>query len=257
MKEPLIRRVMNFDFSKIDPFNWTYQGLLSTQVVNALSILLPQAERVMIDAMRDYKNSLSRSDDEELIKEISDFVYQEANHARFHIDFNNRLATVIDIDRASDLWDRVLLLIRKMPKSLQFSIFAGFEHITFMLGELGYDPDGGLKYADQEAKRFWAWHGLEEIEHKNTCFDINSRVNGNGLKGYAIRQSGYIFIISAFFASYLRCFYVSYLSVIKNPKTKNTKTIIIKNITRTNKPGIMKTLSFYLNYFKPDYHPSK
>ena len=252
MKEPLVKRAVEFDFSNIDPFNWTRQGKFATHAANALSALFPEAERILIDILRAYRPTLDPIRDKAILDDVSAFIFQEANHAKWHVAFNKMLtASGLPVEKSAKPWKFFLEQIKKLPLSWQASIFSGFEHTTYIFGEIGLEKNSSIFTAQDQAKQFFFWHCLEEIEHRSVCFDVNKRINGNRRFYYLHRQAGFFIIAIIFGMCYLYSMCLLYLN---SPSAKSSETL---TFVRANRVGAWRATKHWMGYLSPRFHPSK
>lgn len=80
-------RRMNFDFNDV-PEYWMNGSAGLTHFMTALSALFPAGEKFFIDSVRAVRYHPAIKDNEELQKEISAFIGQEAMHTQEHVNFN-------------------------------------------------------------------------------------------------------------------------------------------------------------------------
>jgi len=142
-----------------------------------LSLLLPYLEPYLIRTMKVAKQQI---DDPELLDDLERFSAQEGQHYRMHIQFNKALRRQgfpglerLERELAED-YQRFT-----ETRSLRFNLAyaEGFEALTtasalysFYHGPLG-DPDS-------PATDLFAWHMVEEFEHRTVAFDVYDRVCG-------------------------------------------------------------------------------
>src|SRR5688572_21820668 len=67
------------------PHDWCNSNAYQTTFLNALSLLFPEGERVVVDSVKQQK---ARIADPELRREIDGFIGQEAMHGKEHRAFN-------------------------------------------------------------------------------------------------------------------------------------------------------------------------
>ena len=80
-------RRMNFDFDQV-PEYWMNGSVGLTHFMTGLSALFPDGEKLFIDSVRAVRYHPAIKDNEELQKEISAFIGQEAMHTQEHVNFN-------------------------------------------------------------------------------------------------------------------------------------------------------------------------
>src|SRR5690606_35420223 len=119
------------------------------------------------------RNYRDRITDPELKEQVKGFIGQEALHSREHREVNERLAEhgypTLFVDRVVK---RGLGLLAKVaPERDQLAVTAGLEHYTATLAETLLRHDRALdEFATDEVRALFAWHALEESEHKSVAF---------------------------------------------------------------------------------------
>ncbi|MBL8531116.1 MAG: metal-dependent hydrolase, partial [Hyphomonadaceae bacterium] len=77
-------RDIHFDVAAAREGHWLGGDPVGTAVFNALSLTFPDGERMFVEAVRHYRNSVSGK----LAEDVRGFVAQEAIHAREHHTLN-------------------------------------------------------------------------------------------------------------------------------------------------------------------------
>jgi uncharacterized protein len=190
MTPTLKSRWPKFDFTKADMI-WS-QNPECSMVWNSMSTNAPVVEpwlnRVMIAARKKLA-----PDSHALKAEIDEFVRQESNHYRMHIEFNRQLETFgYKIPAAED--ERFAAELRDLLKnrSLAFNAAycAGFENYTLFTSKFMFEEAGDLfKAGDLAGADLWLWHMAEEYEHRSVCHDVFAAVSGN----YFMRIYGLVY----------------------------------------------------------------
>ena len=75
---------------------------------------------------------------------------------------------------------------------MKLAITAALEHYTATMAETLLHRAGELqsRFADQDLFRMWAWHAIEECEHKSVAFDVYKAVGGDEeMRRRALRMS--------------------------------------------------------------------
>ena len=74
---------------------------------------------------------------------------------------------------------------------MKLAITAALEHYTATMAEtLLSEPELQARFADQGLFRMWAWHAIEECEHKSVAFDVYKAVGGDEeMRRRALRMS--------------------------------------------------------------------
>lgn len=190
MTPTLTSRWPKFDFDKADII-WSDNPECS-MVWNAMSTSAPVVEPWLNRVMMAARKKLKPNDDV-LKAEIDEFVRQESNHYRMHIEFNQQIQKLgykipeqDDENFAAELRD----LLKN--KSLEFNAAycAGFENYTLFTSKFMFEEAGDLFIeGDLAGADLWLWHMAEEYEHRSVCHDVFAAVSGN----YFMRLYGLVY----------------------------------------------------------------
>lgn len=167
---PLIHRRVNFTFNRVKPV-WLSDAI-KTQFMHALSLFVPNSERIVMEIMR---KQLATNHNPDMQRLITDLIKQEGQHAAMH-----RRANLAILKRHPELAFVIRLqagfmsLIRKfMPTSFELAIPVAFEHVTAALSKEVLTHQhywlGKNSEKNTEAVDFLLWHCLEELEHQSVC----------------------------------------------------------------------------------------
>ena len=107
---------------------------------------------------------------------------------------------------------------------------------------------------DKTMATLWAWHAIEENEHKAVAYDVFEGVFGRGIKAYALRTGSLtlamviLFITQSYFLARL-------LNEDKQFNRESLKDIY--NYAYTPSKGIITGMGKeMLAYFRPGFHPN-
>jgi predicted metal-dependent hydrolase len=156
------------------PRFWLGGDPFKTRFFEAMSMTFPDGERYFIDCVRKYRDQIT---DPELAAQVKSFMYQEGQHGMVHTQFNDRLrAQGIAVDKILD-YSRAKIESYKRDLSPAFNLgkTAGAEHMTAMMAH-GFFSTGLLDAADPRVRAMFAWHAVEEIEHKAVAYDVFEKV---------------------------------------------------------------------------------
>ncbi len=128
--------------------------------------------------MRHYQDQIT---DPELKKAIKGFIGQEAHHSREHELMNGFLQERgVDLARLEREILGFMNLMRKyLSPERQLAHTVAVEHFTALMAEeflLKYDA---LEEMDPRIAPIWAWHAIEESEHKAVAFDVYKAIGGS------------------------------------------------------------------------------
>lgn len=153
------------------PKYWFGGDAFKTRLFDAMSLLFPEGEKFFIACVRDYRE---RIENPELLRQVKEFTYQEGQHGAIHTRFNDRLkAQGIAVDSILERQRHVLFdrLRTHLPKTFTLGQTAAAEHFTAMMAHR-FLNSGLLLEADPRIRAMYAWHAIEEIEHKAVAFDV-------------------------------------------------------------------------------------
>ncbi len=180
----------SFDLDSV-PKAWFADDPVATVNMIAMSISFPDGERFFIESVRAFRDELK---DEELRARVTAFIGQEAMHGKVHRAFNALLrAQGFDRDKSAE--HRLLTFERLLDAwgtpELRLAYTAGVEHWTAIFGENFLTRPAARAAFHPSVVDLWAWHALEETEHRAVAFDVYQAVSGN----YPVRV-GMMFVAS-------------------------------------------------------------
>jgi len=170
------RERLDFDLEGDIPQYWLDNHAFKSRYFDAMSTIFPEGERFFIACVRDYRDQVT---DPELQQQVKDFIRQEAQHGMVHTQYNNRLkAQGIDVDMLERMQKHFSFnVIRKyLPKAHTLAVTAAAEHMTAIMAHSFFDDKATLAGADRRIRAMYAWHAMEEIEHKAVAFDVMQKV---------------------------------------------------------------------------------
>lgn len=174
------RQGPDFGLSDPDlPRYWFGGDAFASRFFDAMSLLFPEGERFFIACVRDFRDQIT---DHTLRQQVRDFMYQEGQHGMVHTAFNNRLAEQgVAVDHILAEERRFLFGIfrKRMSRRYTLAQTAAAEHLTAMMAH-GFFEKGLLADADPRVRAMYAWHAVEEIEHKAVAFDVYRDVAKGG-----------------------------------------------------------------------------
>ncbi|MCG8670872.1 MAG: metal-dependent hydrolase, partial [Pseudomonadales bacterium] len=238
------------------PLLWMGDSVWFTQLFNALSILIPEAERFMIKAMR---RAVESVDDDALKDECRAFIIQEAHHHKIHDQLNEVLIRQ-GYSLQGDIREtkRLFKFFGKLPLRFQLAISCALEHLTATLSSLGLsEMDGFFEIGHPKMFDLWQWHGAEELEHKTVMYDLYYKVGG----GYLQRVTAAVLtlLIGGFylFVIHLRLMRQHHrmedLGHLSDPtKQKSYVRVRYEQMLKRFSKRFFKLL---LAYFRPGFHP--
>ncbi len=204
-----------------------HDDVISAHLLAVLSGLFPDGEEMFIESVRHYRDRITDAD---LAKQVNAFIGQEVIHGRQHRRLNERFAELgyrsqiveqtmeADVHSLTPGMRRVIWLASRVgplkglserldeqraegPDPLfRLALTSALEHYTATMAEmLLSDDDLQHLFADQELFRLWAWHALEESEHRAVAFDVFKAIGGDEetrARGMRLAGLGLVYIAS-------------------------------------------------------------
>lgn len=259
-------RRMAFEFDQV-PEYWMQGSAGLTHFMTALSALFPAGEKFFIDSVRAVRYHPAIKDNQELQKEISAFIGQEAMHTQEHVGFNASAQKYgHDVERLDRYTDKVIQGARKVfagvgkpfgitQEMVDLTATTALEHFTATIATqlLGNSHIQELM-SDDTMKTMWLWHAIEENEHKAVAYDVFEGVFGQGTKAYLLRTSSLV-------AAMLTLFVVQnyfLFRLLKEDKQLNLEAFkAIYTYAYSPSKGIITGMGReMLAYFRPGFHPN-
>ena len=196
--QSLQRRPFRLDENKTLRVSGTwYDGKpLSTQLLNAYTLLIPEGEHFVIRSCARYLQGASP----ELREELRRLFFQEGQHSREHGRVvKAMLAAGLSLNLLRVLMDRFCyrLLEPLSPWKLRLATAAAIEHHNAVIATYFLDQALLRGIRSGELRRLFIWHFSEEVEHKETAFKLLQSVS----RSWLLRVFGLIFSLGTFMLS--------------------------------------------------------
>ena len=247
------RQNLDFGLDGDIPKYWLGGDPVKTRFFDAVSTLFPEGEKFFITCVRDYRDRIG---DPQLQQEVKDFMRQEGAHGMVHTQFNDRLKQQgIQVDRIEEQTRNILARIRRiMPRSFTLGQTAAAEHMTAIMAHSFFHRREVLEHADPRIRAMYAWHAVEEIEHKAVAFDVLTKV---AKAGYFMRVLTMLYV-SLLFPLHTFLIMRHMLKVDGFGFFQRVK-IWARGLWWLYSPGglYMPVIPHYLAYYVPGYHPWK
>jgi uncharacterized protein len=173
ISHPIIpREKLDFGLDGNIPRYWFGGDAFKSRYFDAMSTLFPEGERFFISCVRDFRDQVT---DPQLTQDIKNFIRQEGQHGIVHTQYNERLKSQgIDVDRIENLLKTLFFKIaRKVsPKAQTLAETAATEHLTAIMSEFIFTNVEVMQQADPRVRAMYAWHAIEEVEHKGVAYDV-------------------------------------------------------------------------------------
>ena len=231
------------------PRYWFGGDAFKSRFFDAMSLLFPEGERFFIACVRDFRDQIT---DPDLQHQVKNFIYQEGQHGMVHSQFNQRIkAQGVAVDHILQEEHHFLFNVfrKRMSRRYTLAQTAAAEHLTALMAH-GFFAKGLLKDADPRIRAMYAWHAVEEIEHKAVAFDVYKTVARGGYltRVLAMLQVSITFPLHTFLIM---------RHMFKVDALPRRGRAWLKGLWWLYGPrGVFSgLLGHYLAYFKPGFHP--
>jgi uncharacterized protein len=166
------REKLDFQLDGDIPKYWMGGDPFQTRFWDALSIIFPPGEKYFMSAVRAFKDQIT---DPQMLQDIKDFNRQEAQHTLVHRQDNERLRRQgVDVDRLNKMVDDLLnkQYMSDYSPGYNLAITSALEHFTSIIAHTLFDKRDVMKGADHRVRAMYAWHAIEEVEHKGVAYDV-------------------------------------------------------------------------------------
>lgn len=176
----VVRKDLDFGLDSDDiPRYWMAGDAYRTRVFDAIQATFPDGERYFISAVRAFRDRIK---DPELLQAVKDFTMQEGQHGQVHTRYNERLRRQgIDVE-AFVKHTRAMCdgRLQRLSPEYNVALTAALEHFTAMMADLFFAEKAVLEGADPRVRAMFAWHAIEEMEHKSVAYDVMQQIAGVG-----------------------------------------------------------------------------
>lgn len=246
-------RRQDFGFDEV-PRHWVDTDPFMTHLFNSLSALFPDGERFFVASVRAVRDQVK---DPQLQKDIGAFIGQEAMHAKEHGHFNEgAIHQGFDIKKLEG-WTRGFLSAKNLPlldsERTHLAATVALEHFTGILSAQLLKREELVQSIDSSMRSLWAWHCIEENEHKAVAFDTYREIYGDSAVDYAIR-AGVMVLVTVLVMTAIHGFIVE---LMREDKQLSNIRSWAKGLRRVwGRNGLFTAIiPEYLDYFKPGFHP--
>lgn len=249
---PIVRSNLDFQLSEI-PRYWFAGDPFLTRMFDALSLTFPDGERYFIQSVRLFRDQIQ---DPDLKQRVADFIRQEAQHGIAHDKMNQVMKDQgMPVDQFIQRLNKIFKFELKY-RSPQYNIAmtAAAEHLTALMAETFYGEKDTLKDAHPYVRALFAWHAIEEMEHRDVAFDVMQQV-GNVpeviRKMALVLTTGLMFGFTLYRANVMLRY--DGFSLIQRLKmnARGLQWLLGKN------GKLRKMKPQFQDWFKPDFHPSQ
>ena len=242
-------RRMDFQFNENIPDFWYDQDALLTLFLTALSATFPEGEKQFIQSVRNFQDQIT---DPELKKQIRAFIGQEAHHSKEHDALNAMMKRKgFPVLRVEKRMTKMAQWMREnWSRERQLANTVCAEHITALMADffMSKSPEE-LQKLHPDVQKIWAWHVIEETEHKAVAFDVYSQVVGDQW----LRRSQMLLLTALFVAETA----ISTTQLLRATDQMGNWKMWLKGSRYFLGPRgmVWKLLPDYLDFYKKDFHP--
>lgn len=161
------------------PDFWLRNNAYLSMYFTGFSAKLPEGEAQFIYSVRLFQDRIT---DPVLRSQVRAFIGQEAHHSREHDALNGAMKRRgYRLDKIERRMRRINKWMRKhQSPAKQLAGTVCGEHITALMADyfIAKRPDL-LEELHPSMTRIWAWHAIEETEHKAVAFDVYGQLVGD------------------------------------------------------------------------------
>ena len=249
---PVVRTQLNFKLDQVPRF-WFGGDPYLTRMFDALSLTFPDGERYFIESVRLFRDQIA---DPGLQQRVADFIRQEAQHGMAHDKMNQVMkAQGMPVDQFIARLNRIFRF-ELQHRSAQYNIAmtAAAEHLTALMAETFFGSRDTLRSAHPYVRALFAWHAIEEMEHRDVAFDVMKQA---GNVPELTRRSAL-----AITTALMLGFTLYRTNVMLRHDGFSLRERLQMNLRGLpwffGKNGVLSRMRRqYLDWFKPDFHPSQ
>jgi predicted metal-dependent hydrolase len=231
------------------PRTWIEGDPITTQLFNALSIVFPRGEKMFVDAVRAHKEHVT---DPVLVQAVRDFIGQEVNHSRAHVEFNEWLASLgLPIAEFEAEIEARMKRTEALSPIRRLGATCALEHFTALFAIALLSHPELLEAMHEDVRALWLWHAIEELEHKSVAFDVFEASGGSHRTRVQMMMLATVTFLSRVARRHRR--------LMKEEGLLADRRGRLRSAWRMYGPGgvLAGALPNYLAYYRRDFHPTQ
>lgn len=246
------RKDIDFGLDENIPKYWHSNDPFKTRIHDALQSTFPEGERYFISSVRAFRDKIT---DPQLIHEVKEFTVQEAQHGIAHTKYNNLLERQgIPMERLlAEQKNQIKKDEKRLSPEYNLAVTAAAEHFTALLADTYFSNKETTTGMHPKMRALFAWHAIEEMEHRSVAFNVMKDVAKVGYWTRAKAMVRATWIISHFM------FHFADQMLEADGFTKwQRRKMFVKNLPWLYGPrkGLLSSFTpNLLRYFKPSFHP--
>jgi predicted metal-dependent hydrolase len=217
-----------------------------------MSLIFPPGEKFFMVTVRDFRDQIS---DPKLLQDIKDFNRQEAQHSMVHAQYNDVLRKQgMPVERLIGWLDKLLFdkYRSRFSREYTLAITGALEHFTALGAHAMFDDRDIMGSAHPKVRAMYAWHAIEEVEHKGVAYDV---MIDYAKVGYFKRVAALLH--ATFMFPYVILMFTNEMLKSDGYGLLQRAKLFAKGIWWLLKPGgfVAPLHKHYVQYYKPGYHP--
>jgi uncharacterized protein len=174
----ILVRKMGLTYGDDMPSLWFDNNAFLSMYFTAFSAVLPQGEAQFIHSVRLFQDRIK---DPVLLAKVRAFIGQEGHHSKEHTALNDAMKKRgFDIAKIERRVAKDLAFWKRQAPEAQLAMTVCSEHYTALLADFAVSKDPtALERIAPPARTIWAWHCIEELEHKSVAFDVYDQLVGD------------------------------------------------------------------------------
>lgn len=171
-------RKMGLSYSDAMPTFWFNNNAFMTMFMMGFSIRIGIGETQFIHSVRLFQDRIT---DPVLLAQVRAFIGQEGHHTKEHNTLNEAMRQRgVDVDRIEQRMNAMMKQWKSQSPREQLALTVCAEHFTALLSDYVLRKNPQLiSLMAPEVRQIWAWHSIEEAEHKAVAFDVYMQMVGD------------------------------------------------------------------------------